>query len=71
MVTQSFEIQWEGATQTVEFEDDITFGELENILKGIDDISFIHLTSRDIVRHRIVQAIVDAYEKQSDKGKKS
>lgn len=46
-------------------------GELENILKGIDDISFIHLTSRDIVRHRIVQAIVDAYEKQSDKGKKS
>ena len=45
--------------------------ELENILKGIDDISFIHLTSRDIVRHRIVQAIVDAYEKQSDKGKKS
>lgn len=46
-------------------------GALENILKGIDDISFIHLTSRDIVRHRIVQAIVDAYEKQSDKGKKS
>ena len=46
-------------------------GELENILKVIDDISFIHLTSRDIVRHRIVQAIVDAYEKQSDKGKKS
>ena len=46
-------------------------GELEGILRGIDDISFVHLTSRDIVRHRIVQAIVDAYEKRSEREKTS
>ena len=36
---------------------------LEPILGGIDGISFIRLTSHDVVRHRIVQDIVDAYEK--------
>ena len=46
-------------------------GELEGILRGIKDISFIHLTSRDIVRHRIVQAIVDAYEQRSERDNNS
>jgi phosphate starvation-inducible PhoH-like protein len=36
---------------------------LERILGGIDGLGFIHLTSRDVVRHRIVQDIVDAYER--------
>jgi phosphate starvation-inducible PhoH-like protein len=36
---------------------------LEQILTGIDGLSFVHLTSRDVVRHRIVQDIVDAYER--------
>jgi phosphate starvation-inducible PhoH-like protein len=36
---------------------------LEPILGGIDGISFVRLSSRDVVRHRIVQDIVDAYEK--------
>jgi phosphate starvation-inducible protein PhoH len=26
-------------------------------------VAFVHLTSRDVVRHRIVQDIVDAYER--------
>ena len=30
---------------------------------GIDGLAFVHLTSRDVVRHRIVQDIVDAYER--------
>ena len=34
---------------------------LEQVLTGIDGLSFVHLDSRDVVRHRIVQAIVDAY----------
>jgi len=38
---------------------------LERILGGIDGISFIHLDSRDVVRHSIVQDIVDAYEKDA------
>jgi len=35
---------------------------LEPVLGGIDDISFVHLSRRDIVRHKIVADIVDAYE---------
>jgi phosphate starvation-inducible PhoH-like protein len=36
---------------------------LERILDGIDGLSWVHLTSADVVRHRIVQDIVDAYER--------
>ncbi|HLM28939.1 MAG TPA: PhoH family protein [Acidimicrobiales bacterium] len=36
---------------------------LERILGDIDGLEFVRLTSRDVVRHRIVQDIVDAYER--------
>ncbi len=39
---------------------------LELLLSGIDGLAFVHLTSRDVVRHRIVQDIVDAYERTGD-----
>ena len=32
-----------------------------DVLEGISDISFIHLESEDVVRHRLVSEIVDAY----------
>jgi len=35
----------------------------EEILKGIKGLKFVRLTEKDIVRHRLVQEIVDAYEK--------
>ena len=38
---------------------------LERILTGIDQLSFVHLTSRDVVRHRIVQDIVNAYDRSA------
>jgi phosphate starvation-inducible PhoH-like protein len=38
-------------------------GGLERILEGIDGLGWVHLTSADVVRHRIVQDIVDAYER--------
>jgi phosphate starvation-inducible PhoH-like protein len=34
---------------------------VENVLTGIDDISFCRLSSRDVVRHRLVSDIVEAY----------
>lgn len=34
-----------------------------NILEGIDGISFFNLTSADVVRHEIVQKVVQAYER--------
>jgi phosphate starvation-inducible PhoH-like protein len=37
---------------------------LEKILDGIQGLAFVHLTNRDVVRHKIVQDIVDAYERQ-------
>lgn len=36
---------------------------VRDILKGIDSLAFIELGSADVVRHRIVQDIVNAYEK--------
>ena len=36
---------------------------LERILQGIDGLSFVHLGARDVVRHRIVQDIVNAYDR--------
>ena len=37
-----------------------------NVLSGIDGISFTHFLPRDVVRHPLVQRIVEAYEIQSD-----
>jgi phosphate starvation-inducible protein PhoH and related proteins len=36
---------------------------LEPVLSGIDGLAFVRLTSRDVVRHRIVGDIVNAYER--------
>ncbi|MGH2748903.1 MAG: PhoH family protein [Actinomycetota bacterium] len=42
---------------------------VEEILNDIHDVSFTHLTGRDVVRHKIVQDIVEAYTLYAD-GKK-
>ena len=34
----------------------------QTVLHGVDDIAFCHLTSKDVVRHPLVQKIVKAYE---------
>ena len=34
-------------------------------LEGIDSVAQVRLSGADIVRHKIVQKIVEAYEKQS------
>ena len=36
---------------------------VEGILGDIDDIAFCHLGGRDVVRHKIVQEIVEAYDR--------
>ena len=38
--------------------------DVQKTLVDVPDIAFVHLNGRDIVRHRIVQAIVDAYQRQ-------
>jgi len=37
--------------------------DLEQVLGTINGLSFVHLTKQDVVRHKIVQDIVDAYER--------
>ena len=36
------------------------------LLKGIPGIGIVEMTGKDIVRHELVQKIVEAYEKKHD-----
>ena len=42
---------------------------VRRILEGIPGLAFVDLTSRDVVRHKIVQDIVDAYHRHEDGSK--
>ena len=42
---------------------------VQDILKDIEGISFIHLKSEDVVRHEIVQRVVEAYDRYESSGK--
>jgi phosphate starvation-inducible PhoH-like protein len=35
--------------------------EIESILTDIESVAFIRLSSRDVVRHKLVQDIINAY----------
>ena len=37
-----------------------------NVLRDIEDIAFCYFTERDVVRHRLVQKIIKAYEKRDN-----
>ncbi|MGA7835641.1 MAG: PhoH family protein [Acidimicrobiales bacterium] len=39
--------------------------DIERILTGVEDISFVYLGTKDVVRHRIVADIVAAYERMT------
>jgi len=43
---------------------------VEKILRGIQGIDFVYLSSKDVVRHELVQRIVDAYKVHEEKAKK-
>ena len=40
---------------------------VREILDGIDDVHFAYLTSTDVVRHRLVSDIVDAYARWDER----
>ena len=44
---------------------------IEEILKEIIGVGFLHLDARDVVRHKIVQDIVEAYRLYADASKRS
>lgn len=39
--------------------------EAERVLQGIEEIDFVYFDKRDVVRHRLVQLIVEAYEEET------
>lgn len=41
--------------------------QVPKILEGVDGLAFIELTSRDVIRHKIVQDIVVAYERHESR----
>ena len=41
--------------------------EAERILSGVEDIEFVYFTEKDVVRHRLVQMIIKAYEQNANK----
>lgn len=43
---------------------------VQKILAGIDGISFIYLTEKDVIRHHLVQNIIKAYEKHEKSRRK-
>lgn len=42
---------------------------IQNILKNINGISFVYLDQNDVVRHKLVRDIIDAYEKYEERRK--
>ena len=40
--------------------------QVQGILDSIDGISFVHFSHRDVVRHKLVQRIVEAYKLHSE-----
>ena len=36
--------------------------QIQEVLKGVDDIEFVYFTEKDVVRHPLVQEIIKAYE---------
>lgn len=41
--------------------------QINEILQGIDGIGFVYFNKTDVVRHKLVMDIIDAYEKMNDK----
>lgn len=44
--------------------------EAMKVLRNIDDISILKFSEKDVVRHKLVQEIIKAYEKYNEDGKK-
>ncbi|MDH7515067.1 MAG: PhoH family protein [Bacteroidota bacterium] len=43
--------------------------EIQDILRGVEGVAFVYLDKNDVVRHRLVKDIIDAYERWHEEGK--
>ena len=44
--------------------------EATKILKNVDDVKIVHFSEKDVVRHKLVQDIIKAYEKYEEAKKR-
>jgi phosphate starvation-inducible PhoH-like protein len=53
-----------GDITQIDLEENVRSGlvEIQDVLKGLDGVDFVYLTRRDVVRHPIIQRVVDAYD---------
>ncbi|NMC56452.1 MAG: PhoH family protein, partial [Eubacteriaceae bacterium] len=60
-----------GDITQVDLPSDKTSGliKVQHILQDIKGLEFVYLTQQDVVRHSLVQKIIDAYEKYENKKK--
>ena len=61
-----------GDVTQIDLPDDKTSGlkDAVRVLEGVKDIAICKLTSADVVRHALVQQIINAYEKDAEKREK-
>jgi|TARA_R100000781_G_scaffold113821_3_gene83185 hypothetical protein len=52
MAIKSFDIDWNGTPEIIEYEDDITYGELESILQNSIDLGDVSKPKVDIPKYR-------------------
>ena len=52
MTLKTFDIDWEGTPETIEYEDDITYGEMESILSNSIDLSDVSKPKVNIPQYR-------------------
>ena len=52
MTIKSFEISWKDSNETIEYEDDLTYGELDGILQNCIDLGELNKPKVDIPKYR-------------------
>jgi hypothetical protein len=52
LAIKNFEIDWEGSKATIEYEDDLTFGELESVINNCVDLSDVTKPKVNIPTYR-------------------
>ena len=45
--------------------------QVKEILKNVDGVGFVYFDKADVVRHKLVKDIIDAYEKHYNGGEKN
>ena len=60
MTIKSFQIDWEGSPDTIEYDDDILFGDLENILNKCLDLKKVNepIVNIPLYRQLILTAVI-------------